>query len=172
MGKIILVLGGTRSGKSNYALNLAKRESRKVAFIATCKPMDNEMRRRVILHRRNRPSYWKTFEHPRDMSLLLKNTGSKFEIIIIDCLTLFVSDLILAGVKESVIRSKIKILLKVLKEISAQVIIVSNEVGLGVVPENKLARDFRDIAGRMNQIVAGKSDEVYFMVSGLPLKVK
>ena len=172
MGKIIFILGGARSGKSQYAVKLAKEKAKKVAFIATCLPKDLEMKRRITLHKKIRPLYWQTFEEPQDIPLLLKKIGSQFEVIIIDCLTLWVSDFLLRGLKEEIIEDKVNKMLTVLKEIKSKSIIVSNETGLGVVPENKLARDFRDIAGRINQIVASKSDEVFFMFSGIPLKIK
>jgi len=172
MSKIIFILGGARSGKSRFAVNLAKKTSKKVAFIATCLPLDNEMKRRVALHKCNRPKHWKTFENPRGISLLLKEIGLKFNCIIIDCLTLMVSNLILKGSKEPSVKAEINKILNTLKKIKAQSIIVSNEVGLGIVPANKLSRDFRDIAGKMNQIVAGVSNEVFFMASGIPIRIK
>lgn len=172
MGKITFILGGARSGKSSYTLALSKKLGKKAAFIATCEPKDREMRKRIALHKNNRPAHWKTFEESDDLISLLKDIGGKFDVIIIDCLTLMISNLILKGLKESAIESKIKKMLDVLKKIDSQSIIVSNEVGLGIVPKNKLARDFRDIAGRTNQIVAAKSDNVFFLVSGLPWKIK
>ena len=172
MGKIIFLLGGARSGKSQFAIKLAKKDARKVAFIATCVGLDREMEKRISLHKKNRPSNWQTFEAPKDIALLLKKIGPKFEIIIIDCLTLLVSDLLLKGLREEAIENKINKILAALKKIKAKSIIVSNEVGLGIVPKNKLARDFRDIAGRTNQIVAEKSDEVFFMLAGISIKIK
>lgn len=172
MGKIIFLLGGARSGKSQFAIKLAKKDARKVAFIATCVGLDREMEKRIRLHKRNRPINWQTFEAPKDIALLLKKIGSKFEIIIIDCLTLLVSSFLLKGLKEEDIEKKINKILDTLKRTKAKSIIVSNEVGLGIVPENKLARDFRDIVGRINQIVAKESNQVFFMASGIPIKIK
>lgn len=171
MGKITFILGGARSGKSTYALKLAKKY-KKVAFIATCKPLDLEMRRRIKLHKKIRPAHWQTFEPTQDIPLLLKKISSKFEVIIIDCLTLLVSNLLLRGLKEGAVEEKIEEMLSMLKRLKSSSIIVSNEVGLGIVPKNKLARDFRDIAGRINQIVADKSGEVFFLVSGIPWRIK
>lgn len=172
MGRITLVLGGARSGKSNFAQNMAKKNKGKCAFIATCQPLDSEMKKRVLIHKKSRPKHWATFEKHQNIYELLKEIGSKFDVIIIDCLTLLISNLILNGFKEAIIRDKINKTLSELKKIKAESIIVSNEVGLGIVPENKLARDFRDIAGRMNQLTAAKSDNVYFLISGLPWKIK
>lgn len=171
MGKITFILGGARSGKSTYALSLAKKR-KKVAFIATCQGLDQEMQKRIKLHKKTRPLHWQTFEEPQKISALLSKISGEFEVILIDCLTLLVSNLMLGGNKENVIEEEIKKILIAVKKIKSQVIIVSNEVGLGIVPNNKLARDFRDIAGKINQIVAKESDEVFFMVSAMPLKVK
>lgn len=171
MAKIILVLGAARSGKSSYATELAKRY-KKVAFIATCQGLDEEMKERIIRHRKDRPKGWKTFEEPKELTRLLKNTGDAFDCIIIDCLTLLVSNLVLCGHKEKEILNIAGDILAQLNRKKAKAIIVSNEVGLGIVPANKLSRDFRDIAGKVNQIIAKSAESVVFMVAGIPLKVK
>ena len=172
MGKITFILGGARSGKSQYAIKLTKEKNKKVAFIATCQPKDLEMKKRIQWHKKIRPAYWQTFEEPQDLSALLKKIGTKFEVILIDCLTLWVSNLLLKNFKKVAIENEVNKILSILKEIKAKSILVSNEVGLGIVPENKLARDFRDIAGRVNQLVAKKSDVVFFLVSGIPWRIK
>lgn len=172
MGKITFVLGGARSGKSTYALSAAKKNRQEVAFIATCQPLDKEMAHRIELHKKSRPAYWKTFEEAKNVDLLLGDISRDFNCIIIDCLTLMVSNLLLAGCSKKVIEDKILKIIACLKKKNVCAIIVSNEVGLGIVPLNKLARDFRDIAGSVNQIMARESDEVIFMVSGIPMKVK
>ncbi len=172
MGKITFILGGARSGKSGYALKLAKESSKKVAFIATCKPDDPEMEKRVILHKNNRPKYWKTFEEPENSALTLKKIGNRFDCILVDCLTLLISNLMLKNLKEKAIKTAVNTLLDTAKKVKARVFIVSNEVGLSIVPENKLAREFRDISGRVNQVTAKKADEVFFLVAGIPCKIK
>jgi len=172
MGKITFILGGARSGKSTYALNLAQERGKRVAFIATCEPGDAEMKKRIALHKKERPSGWKTFEEQKNISFVLKRIGPEFDLIIIDCLTLLISNLMLAGLKSDLIQNKIKDLLSEVTKIKSNCIIVSNEVGLGIVPENKLARDFRDIAGKTNQLVAKKSNQVFFIVSGIPWRIK
>lgn len=171
MGKITFVLGGARSGKSAFVLGLAKKYKR-VAFVATAEALDKEMRQRINLHREARPKHWAIFEESRDLIPLLERKTSKFEIIIIDCLTLWISNLLLKGAREAVIESETRKMIACLKKIKSKSFIVANEVGLGIVPENKLARTFRDIAGRINQIVAAKSDEVFFIVAGLSLQIK
>lgn len=172
MGKITFVLGGTRSGKSSYAVDAAKSSSEKVAYLATCVPYDDEMHERVKLHRKERPEYWTTFEEPVNLEPLLKDIDSKFEVIIIDCLTLFVSNLLQDDFDEDKIKTKLNQVMTALKDVSYNSFIVSNEVGLGIVPESELGRKFRDVAGRANQLVANYADEVFFVVSGLPVKIK
>lgn len=171
MAKITLILGGARSGKSKFALKLADKY-RDVAFIATCQATDKEMKERIQLHKNIRPGHWKTFEDGVDIDSLLMKMGNTFDCILIDCLTLLVSNLMLERRKEKEILKKIKAMLIILKKKKAKVIIVSNEVGLGLVPANKLGRDFRDIAGKVNQVAAREADEVFFMVSGIPWEIK
>lgn len=173
MGNITFITGGSKSGKSAYALELAKNSGRSVAFIATCAiSVDSEMKKRIRLHKNSRPRHWKTFEDTKDLPLLLKRIGGKFEVIIIDCLTLLASGFMLRGCKEKLIKNKINQILEISRKIKAKTIIVSNEVGLGVVPDNRLARDFRDLAGSINQIAARKADSVFFLVSGIPWRIK
>jgi adenosylcobinamide kinase/adenosylcobinamide-phosphate guanylyltransferase len=171
MNKITLILGGARSGKSSYALSLAKKY-KKVVFIATCLGLDKEMRERIRLHKEARPKHWETFEEPKEPAKLIGKLSNGFDCILIDCLTLLVSNLVLAGDKQEQVFKKIKELLFVLSKKKARVILVSNEVGLGLVPANKLGRDFRDVAGRVNQMVAKNADKVFFVVAGMPLKIK
>ena len=172
MGKMTLIVGGARSGKSNHALQLAGKYKDKVAFVATCRPLDKEMKERIKLHKMSRPSSWKTFEEAENIDTLLEKIGNTFEYIIIDCLTLLVSNLMFKKYTPQKIEDKIKRLITGLKKNKARAILVSNEVGLGIVPGNKLARDFRDIAGKINQVVAQEAEEVIFMVSGVPVQIK
>jgi adenosylcobinamide kinase/adenosylcobinamide-phosphate guanylyltransferase len=170
---LTFIVGGARSGKSTYALGLAEK-SKNVAFIATCTYADSdpEMARRIELHKKERPSHWQTFEESRNIASLLEQIGSKSDVILIDCLTLFVSQMLIEAVDEAVVEDQAQEIIHAVKAIKGQVIMVSNEVGLGVVPEYPLGRQFRDVSGRINQKVACAADEVFFMVSGLPLKVK
>ncbi|MCK9602870.1 MAG: bifunctional adenosylcobinamide kinase/adenosylcobinamide-phosphate guanylyltransferase [Candidatus Omnitrophica bacterium] len=172
MAKITFVLGGARSGKSSFALKTALRCRGKTAFIATCQPLDPEMKKRIARHQRSRPKHWQTFEEPRDIGSLLKKIGAGFDTIVIDCLTLLISNLMMDNQDEKTIEKKFKDVLNTLDKIKAQTIIVSNEVGLGIVPANKLGREFRDIAGRINQMLAAKADNVFFLISGIPWKIK
>lgn len=171
MGKIIFIAGGARSGKSTYAQGLAMK-SKSVAFIATCLPLDKEMVNRIKAHKKNRPGHWQTFEEPKDVAAVIKRIGKQFDCILIDCLTLLISNLFLDGYGQKAIEGKIKEIISSIKSFRGKAIIVSNEVGLGIVPDNLLGRDFRDIAGKVNQIVAKEADKAYFMVVGIPLKIK
>jgi len=172
MGKLIFVTGGARSGKSQHAAALAQKAGNNVAFIATCIPWDAEMKERVKRHRSARPKEWKTIEAAIDVAASLKNLA-QFDAVIIDCITLFLTNLMMEeNISDEDILSEVTNLVKVAKEVNCVVVIVSNEVGSGIVPLNEMSRRFRDLAGFANQIVAQNADEVYFMVSGISVKVK
>lgn len=198
MGKLIFITGGARSGKSAFAQKLANGLSKRarlpsplaparhspeakpmadgqadggqVTYIATAQARDKEMELRIKIHRKNRPSHWKTVEREKSIAEILPRVAKKSEVILLDCLTLLISNLLLSGRKD--VLKEIRQLVSKMKEIKTTVLIVSNEVGMGIVPDNRLARRFRDIAGRANQIVAQAADEVYLVVSGIPIKMK
>ena len=172
MSEFIFILGGARSGKSAYALNLAKKRSRKVLYIATAEAGDCEMKDRISRHKASRPRCWKTIEEPLDLIAALKKRKHKYEVIIIDCLTLYLSNLMHKRVKQEAVIKKIKDAAAYIMTMKEAVIVISNEVGLGIVPENKLAREFRDISGVSNQIMAKAADEAVFIQAGIPLKLK
>lgn len=172
MGKIIFIIGGARSGKSSYGQEKAKEIKGRIAFIATCNPCDGEMIKRVALHKKSRPAHWKTFEVSDGIAELIKETAPKFKVFIVECLSLLISGFMEKKYPEAVIKDKINEMLKAFKNTKSDAIIVSNEVGLGIIPQNKLARDFLDIAGRINQMTAKAADEVYFLVSGIPWRLK
>lgn len=172
MGEITFILGGGRSGKSQFAIKLARSYTKSVVFVATASFQDREMRERIKLHRENRPSHWKTIEEPKSLVSLFKNLPKKIDLIIIDCLTIFISNLLLDKRSDSYIENEVILILKMLKKSKFDSILISNEVGLGIVPDNPLARKFRDLAGRINQRLADMSDKVYFIISGLPIKIK
>ncbi len=172
MGKITYICGGARSGKSTFALSIAKKQKGKIAFIATCEPKDREMKERIVLHKASRPKCWQTFEEPRDITSVLNKIGPKFKTIIIDCVTLWITNLMVKNNKNTSVETKMKIILNTIKRIDADCIIVTNEVGLGIVPNNKMAREFRDISGRINQMIAQRSVTAYFMASGIPWRIK
>lgn len=172
MGKLILVTGGARSGKSSLALKLAKEIKKKKVFVATCVVQDEEMKERVRRHRSERPASWRTVEPGVDLVKVLKKEVDSDVVLLIDCLTLFISLLLLRGDKEDSIKKESRDLVRVILQGKATAILVSNEVGAGIVPENKLGRDFRDLAGICNQIVARSAEDVYLSVSGIALKIK
>lgn len=172
-----MVIGGARSGKSRYAMGLAEaregQEVCQVAFIATAQAGDAEMLRRIAEHRKARPAAWQTFEEPFQICTLLERIGDGFTIILLDCLTLWLSNLLLDGTKgEGEILDEVEKLITVARARRAQVVIVSNEVGMGIVPSTSLGRTFRDLAGRANQLLAREADEVVALWVGLPLKLK
>jgi adenosylcobinamide kinase/adenosylcobinamide-phosphate guanylyltransferase len=181
--KIIFITGGARSGKSTFALKESEKIADKKAFIAPAAPVDAEMEDRIRLHRLDRGEEWDTIEEPLNIAHIIEEMKDKYGVILIDCLTLWISNVILrdAGAEQEKIQEAIDVLMETigsLKERSdgggplSKVIIVSNEVGMGIVPENPLARLFRDMAGRLNQRVAEIADEVYLAVSGIPVKIK
>jgi len=170
--EIILVIGGCRSGKSRYALELAKHISgdRRV-FIATCVPGDKEMEMRVAHHKEERGKGWSTVEIPIRLPEAIIEYSPKSDLILVDCLTLWISNLILNNNDVDIYRAALS-LIKSLKNAQCPVIMVSNEVGTGIVPENRLARLFRDAAGIVNQNIATYSDRVIWMVAGISVLIK
>jgi len=174
--RIIFITGGARSGKSTYAQQMASELGSDVLFIATAEPLDDEMRDRIQNHRLSRPQHWKTVELPRNLAQGLKNIPVIPQTAIIDCITLLVSNLMQqdkpASEPETIAVSEISGLIEFINTTSSVFIIVSNEVGLGLVPDNKMARDYRDILGKVNQLIAQNADEVYFMISGIPQRIK
>lgn len=175
---LTLVLGGARSGKSDYAQKLVEQGGGKVLFVATATASDDEMQARIAAHRRGRPAQWETMEAPERIGEALRKAPAA-EWILLDCMTLLVNN-ILIGFPEPVIESdfyravdeELEGLLDAVIKSEAKWVIVSNEVGLGLVPAYPLGRYFRDALGRVNQRLAQAADTVLFMVSGLPMLVK
>jgi len=167
----ILITGSVRSGKSQLAVALAAASEKTVVFVATCQPQDEEMHRRVDRHRADRPEVWQTLEEPLDLVGVLGRARAD-QLLIIDCLTLWVSNHLLAGLDEEALLAEADRLAAALVQSHADVILVSNEVGWGIVPENAMARVFRDVVGRLHQKLAKVCDRVYLVTAGLPLKLK
>ncbi len=172
MGKLIFITGGARSGKSKYAAKLAKNISRKVLFLATGAAKDEEMKKRIEEHKKSRPTYWETVEKTKDIASALLNIKSSYKVVIIDCLTFLISNLLLDGINEKTILEEIRKIVEIILKNDYTVIVISNEVGGGIVPDNKLGRKFRDTAGLANQIITESAQQVYLVVSGIPLKIK
>jgi adenosylcobinamide kinase/adenosylcobinamide-phosphate guanylyltransferase len=184
MGKMIFILGGARSGKSTHAEMLAEElGGNSVLYVATAEAKDEEMRSRIERHQIERPSTWQTLESPISISEGIQKTWDGQAVILIDCLTLLVSNILLTGkegddalvdmelVQASVL-SEMERLARTIENLETTAIIVSNEVGLGLVPPYELGRIYRDVLGRANQFVAKRAGEVYFLVAGIPVKVK
>ena len=169
--KLIFVLGGARSGKSSFALRQGKVKSPR-AFVATGEPFDQEMAGRIQKHQRSRGRGWVTIEIPTMISEWLDEQGSGYPSIVVDCLTLWLNNLLREKVRPSQVPTHVRAFLRSARACPGQVVVVSNELGLGLVPGDAISRSFRDVAGRMDQLVAAEADEVYFLVGGLPLRLK
>ncbi len=172
MQKFIVILGGARSGKSRYAIKLAKKLGKEVAFIATATSSDSEMKERIRLHKISRPRYWKTIEESKDISSILPKLKDRYEVVLIDCLGLLISNLLADDLRDKEIERIMKRLINAILKTGLVTIVVSNEVGSGIVPENPVARRFRDLIGFANQMMAEKADEVILMQSGIPIRIK
>lgn len=169
--RIIVVLGGASSGKSEIALQLAGSRGPR-AFVATGQGLDAEMVDRIARHRATRSAEWKTIEEPLDVEAWFAKQGSEYRIIVFDCVTLWLSNLVGIGLGESIILARVGTLLDAMRRTGAKVIIVSNELGSGLVPAEPSVRAFRDLSGRVNQCLAAGANEAYLAVSGLSLRLK
>ena len=169
---VTLVLGGVRSGKSRYAQELAS-AGRQVAFIATARRSDHEMRSRIAHHRRERPGAWKTLEVPTGLDRALRERCRDADLVLIDCLTYYLANVMgHKRVAQPGIAGHMQDVCAALSEVKASVVIVSNEVGSGVVPSYRSGREYRDLLGEFNQRVAQIADRVILMVAGLPVIIK
>ena len=172
--RLTLILGGARSGKSDFAQSLARvRGGEDVLFVATAQALDDEMAARIENHRRARPASWKTLQVPRGLAGALQ-TATAASVVILDCVTLWVSNVMLAdeATAPDAMARELNDLLAWYRESQCELIVVSNEVGMGLVPENPLGRAYRDLLGIMNKLLAAAADEVFFVVAGLPMEIK
>jgi len=183
MRKIILLLGGARSGKSHLAQEMAKKITGEVLFVATASAGDEDMLQRIKEHQLNRPASWRTLEASLHIGNRIAAASGNAAVIIIDCITLLVNNLFcqygeeqFESIDDSVLNEQVSSEIRELKayinKSTASFIIVSNEVGLGIVPDNRMGRLYRDCLGRANQMLAETADEVYLMMAGIPLRVK
>lgn len=163
-----LVLGGARSGKTGYALRRAEASGAPLLMIATAEALDGEMAERIARHRRERDARWRTVEAPLDLAGAL-GEASPQEVVVVDCLTLWLSNILLSGDED--LERRTQGLLRAMREPGVR-LLVSNEVGWGVVPDNALARRFRDEAGRLHQRLASEAEEVVLVTAGLPMTLK
>ena len=174
--KTILITGGARSGKSTYAQQMAEKLGGKVLFCATAQALDEEMHARIEAHKKARPASWDTMEAPSNVAVQLEQVCSRYDTIMVDCITLLVSNCLGSGQPpheaEKRTLDEITALARLLEKKGCTYILVTNEVGLGIVPDNGLSRLYRDELGKANQLLAAKADEVYLMMAGLPLRIK
>jgi adenosylcobinamide kinase/adenosylcobinamide-phosphate guanylyltransferase len=171
MHRVTLVTGGARSGKSRYAVELAK-GFRNRYFIAAAEITDEEMERRIALHRAERGDTFHTVEEPVNLAKALRSLPGDAGIVVVDCLTVWLGNLMHRGFEGETLPTEATSFLDAIKSPPTEIILVTNEVGMGLVPETPMGRVFRDIAGRMNQEVARIADRVILMVSGLPIVLK
>jgi adenosylcobinamide kinase/adenosylcobinamide-phosphate guanylyltransferase len=174
--EITLILGGARSGKSHYAQQLAMQLGSKVLFVATGEALDEEMQARIVEHKESRPKSWQTLEIPNGIGREIEKGIGDAKVVIIDCLTLLISNLLRDEPDypeaEKRVTSEINELISAMDKLDASFVIVSNEVGMGLVPETRLGRIYRDLLGKANQLLASHATEVYLMVACLPVRVK
>lgn len=166
-----LILGGARSGKSRYAERRATESGLEVVYIATCQPRDAEMRERIERHRDQRPAHWALVEEPLALARVLREQAREDRCLLVDCLTLWLSNLLLVGDPQAWVRER-SALLETLPALPGRLLLVSNETGLGVVPMGELTRRFVDEAGWLHQALAAKCERVVFCVAGLPQVLK
>jgi len=178
-----LILGGARSGKSTFAQELALRSAAPVLFVATAAPGDEEMRQRIIKHQQERPATWQTLEVTTGIASKIAERAGRAQTVIIDCITLLVSNILLphttradeeidTDLIEEEVKTEINELVNCIRRAPAHFIIVTNEVGLGIVPDNKISRLYRDLLGKANQLLAEHADQVYFLAAGIPVRIK
>jgi adenosylcobinamide kinase/adenosylcobinamide-phosphate guanylyltransferase len=170
--RIIFITGGARSGKSRFAQELARKFPGPKAYLATAQPLDGEMAERILRHQQSRGGDWHTLEEPLRVAEAIRENGDRFHLILLDCLTLWISNLMMAGWSEENIVREADRLMQAGQAAECSLIFVGNEVGMGIVPDNLQARIFRDWSGLVQQKIAREADEVYLMVSGLPQRIK
>lgn len=179
---MILITGGARSGKSQFAENMAQQYGQKILYIATAEAFDDEMKQRILLHQQRRPSSWDTFEGYLNLDEVIENSET-YDCILLDCVTILITNMMFYygdtevdkmdfEKLEQIILYELKKIISAAQTRKKEIIFVTNEIGLGLIPESKLGRHFRDIAGKANQIIAEVSDTVYFLISGIPMQIK
>lgn len=172
--ELVLILGGARSGKSSFAQQLARTAGANVLFLATAEVGDDEMAERISRHKASRPAAWRTIEEPLELVRALEREATSADVVLVDCLTLWLSNLLLTdgGGSETEVLGRVDSLLDSYDNGNASYILVSGEVGLGLVPPYALGRAFRDIVGWVNQKVAQRADRVFMMVAGIPVELR
>lgn len=186
MGRIVLVTGGARSGKSNFAETYVKGLSEKVTYIATAIPFDDEMKERIAKHQSDRPSHWGTLEAYSNLDVQIAAIDGSSDVALLDCVTVMAANLMFEkrmddydgltraerAELETYVTEAFEALVKEVLKSKLTLVCVTNEIGMGIVPDNAMTRLYRDIAGRVNQYLAAKAEEVHFVVSGIPIRIK
>ena len=174
--RVVLLLGGARAGKSQLAEKLARQWGRRVLYVATAQPGDEEMRQRVEMHRARRPAHWRTLEEPLNVADAVAPHLSSVDTVLLDCMTLWASNILLAEENaaraEERLMGEIERLVERCRQGNVTLLVVSNEVGQGVVPAYPLGRQFRDVLGRANQLLARSADAVLYCIAGIPIELK
>ena len=169
--KTFLVLGGARSGKSSYAEKLASHSSKKVIYIATAKTLDTEIKARINQHKQDRPKHWQTIEEPLALADTLQSNAKPNHLLLVDCLTMWLMNLLMLDNKGRC-QYELEKLQKCISYLPGEIILVSNEIGMGIVPMGELTRNYVDEAGRLHQQLAQQVDNVIVMVAGIPQAIK
>jgi len=172
MSRIILITGGARSGKSLLGEQLAENFGAPRAYIATGEAGDREMEERIERHRLRRDSSWRTIEEPCDLTGAIRRNDSLFKVMLVDCITLWLSNLLLKYDDPRKVMGEVKNLASSISSLSTPLVLISSEVGMGIISDNRLARIFCDLSGEANQLLAKSADEVHVTISGLPLRLK
>jgi len=170
--KMIFITGGCRSGKSRFALDYANQHFSKKLYLATCEALDEEMAQRIEHHKKMRGPEWQTIEEPVEIADKIKQYRDRVEVILLDCITLWLSNLLTKGNDDLKIMDEINRFMEMMKPTPTSLIVVSNEVGMGIVPADPLSRRFRDLSGMINQRITEVVDTVIFMFSGIPIFLK
>jgi adenosylcobinamide kinase/adenosylcobinamide-phosphate guanylyltransferase len=169
---MIFITGGCRSGKSRFALDYANQHFSKKLYLATCEALDEEMVQRIDHHKKMRGPEWQTIEEPVEIVNKIRQYGDEGDVILLDCMTLWLSNLLMRRKNDPEVMDEVNRFIDTVKQIPASLIIVSNEVGMGIVPADPLSRRFRDLSGMANQKIVEVAETVVFMISGLPLFLK
>jgi adenosylcobinamide kinase/adenosylcobinamide-phosphate guanylyltransferase len=172
MARVIFITGGARSGKSRLAESIAEELGSPLCYIATAQAKDTEMAKRIAAHRVRRGDVWQTVEEPLELARAISSPDGEYGAILVDCITLWISNLLLLHNDPYLVLKEVRALANLFPALETDLILVSNEVGMGIVPENALARTFRDLAGETNEILAAAADEVHLLFSGIPLRLK
>ena len=179
MGEIVLITGGARSGKSSYALDVCEQLGAKRLFVATCPNLDSEMNERVDRHKKEREGRgWVTIEETMDLTRVFQQNAHNYEVMLLDCITLWVNNILFSWdekkeeLNDFIIKERTSDWLKVARKIPGTLVCVTNEVGLGIVPDNALARKYRDLVGTVNQTIGNNADEVVLVSCGVPMHLK